>query len=444
MDRALPVQVWIMSMSSRRSLGRRAAWSWIVALGLLGCTPAPRPREAEPEEVRPGTLRIELPVGVGVRVDGEDRGSSPVRIRLPAGEHAVVLRTACAEVERVETLVAGKTTTIDDAPGLGFATLKLRVEAHDGAEIRPRVFLDDVEVPVSPMLRVPACAGELRVEAEGRGAYHEEIDLSRAAGETITREIMLAPGSDVVRIHGGDFVLGPTESQVEEWTDEWGDLMHPQVPVKVEDFEIDRTEVTAAQWFECRKEGGCVRDLAKWMSTDGVPQGLRHLCNLDTGPVEPVLREGHGDHPMNCVARWEAEDYCRWVGRRLPTSVEWEYAFKGGRSAQAWPWGNESPTCDHGALSLDGCEVEATAPVCSHPKGNSAQGICDLHGNVSEYVDPVDVGNRGRDLIQFSCMGASWKYEIEGFRGVMCWGRPKQVVGVGFRCGRSVTEGEGR
>lgn len=96
-------------------------------------------------------------------------------------------------------------------------------------------------------------------------------------------------------------------------------------------------------------------------------------------PLEP-------HHPVVHVNWFEAEAYCRWVGRRLPTEVEWEVAAAfdpGASDKRRFPWGNTDPTAAQ--ANLDGRQGN-TVNVAALPAGESACGCRQLIGNVWEWT----------------------------------------------------------
>lgn len=108
-------------------------------------------------------------------------------------------------------------------------------------------------------------------------------------------------------------------------------------------------------------------------------------------PRQPNFQQT-GSHPMVYIDWQDAAEFCDWVGGRLPTEAEWEYAARGGHADHVYWWGNElssdqanfgTNVCCDGAI--DGADRWLkTSPVASFPPNDF--GLYDMTGNVWEWV----------------------------------------------------------
>ena len=133
--------------------------------------------------------------------------------------------------------------------------------------------------------------------------------------------------------------------------------------VYLDAFWIDQTEVNHAMYNKCVEDGACEQSSSP------------RYDDLD-----------FADHPVIIVNWYDANDYCEWAGRRLPTEAEWEKAARGGLEGALYPWGNEDPVCTPGAVNgaqwMD-CSWSTVSVGTFAPNG---YGIFDVIGNVKEWV----------------------------------------------------------
>lgn len=172
------------------------------------------------------------------------------------------------------------------------------------------------------------------------------------------------PGQPVefILIGGGKFTMGTDNGQKQAT---------PIREVAIQDFYISPTLVTVEQYAECVIKGRCETP------------GTWGYCNWG--------KKDRQRHPINCVSWKDANDFARFVGggARLPSEAEYEYAATSRGKNQPYPWGKEEATCDRAVMSGDGgygCGGDGTMPVCSKPKGNTEQGLCDMVGNVWQWT----------------------------------------------------------
>ena len=153
----------------------------------------------------------------------------------------------------------------------------------------------------------------------------------------------------------------------------------PAHQVQLDAFWIDRTEVTNRGYQACVEAQACSPPLETGSFTRKTYFG------------EPE----YADYPVIWVTHAQAAAYCAWVGGRLPTEAEWEYAARSPEN-RTFPWGNtfepaNANYCDASAAAGptdptfdDG--YPDTAPVGQFPAGASWCGALDMAGNVREWV----------------------------------------------------------
>lgn len=139
--------------------------------------------------------------------------------------------------------------------------------------------------------------------------------------------------------------------------------------VKLPAFELDLAEVTVAAYRACLDAGAC--------SADGLDQNAE--CNWKA--------ERKADHPINCVTFAQAQAYCSWEGKRLPTEIEWEVAaqqdgFGSARQpGEDYGWALEMACHKCGTTGIrELAKNPGTCPVGTYPRPKSRLGLQDLVG----------------------------------------------------------------
>jgi formylglycine-generating enzyme required for sulfatase activity len=212
----------------------------------------------------------------------------------------------------------------------------------------------------------------------------------------------------------------------------------PQHAVYVDAFRMAKYEITTAQYERCVRT---------------------EVCRAPRDPTY-YADPGYADHPVVHVDWWDARTFCEWLGGRLPTEAEWEYAARG-PEGRTYPWG-DTFDCARGnfddetevdafvvAGGQGGCDgYERTAPVGSYPDGASWCGAHDMAGNAWEWTSSLfwdypyraDDGREDRTSVRARVVrGGSWDYTENdartAFRFVY---EPRWITShVGLRCAMS-------
>jgi formylglycine-generating enzyme required for sulfatase activity len=152
------------------------------------------------------------------------------------------------------------------------------------------------------------------------------------------------------------------------------------------------------------------------------------------------------DHPVVYVSWHDARDFCAFVGGRLPTEAEWEYAARGGNPRGIYPWGNAYAPDQANGEGVAGKDRWAlAAPVGSFPP--NGYGLHDMTGNVWEWTasvyrdNPFDGGAETEGPVSRKARvvrGGSWHYNPQRLRvSKRDFDSPAaRVFDVGFRCAR--------
>ncbi|MDH5231445.1 MAG: formylglycine-generating enzyme family protein [Gammaproteobacteria bacterium] len=166
-----------------------------------------------------------------------------------------------------------------------------------------------------------------------------------------------ADPNSMISIPAGEFIMGTNGRLPDEG---------PEHSVNLPGFQIDKYEVTNLQY--------------KKFIDDTGRRSPKHFRNR-------TFPEGKADHPVTYVSWKDANAYCQWAGKRLPTDQEWEKAARG-VDGRFFPWGNEFEIANANTpvrwtyLKIDG----DTTPVGAFEAGKSPYGLYDMSGNVWEWT----------------------------------------------------------
>jgi len=217
-------------------------------------------------------------------------------------------------------------------------------------------------------------------------------DMSKRAD----REIIGKDGAKMLLIPAGDFMMGSsTEGRADE---------EPVHHVSLDAFYLDKYEVTNKLFQKFVRETGYETTAEKEGRAAAVTSGGQWEVIPGANWRKPeggetVFESNREEHPVVSVSWYDAEAYCRWADKRLPTEAEFEYAGRAGTRTIYW-WGDGNPGSQRTANVADESAkrqfpdlpimagyddgYERSAPVGSFDP--NPWGLHDMIGNVSEWT----------------------------------------------------------
>jgi formylglycine-generating enzyme required for sulfatase activity len=251
------------------------------------------------------------------------------------------------------------------------------------------------------------------------------ISLLHAIPESKEITTKGTPPKGMVWIEGATYTRGTKENPDIPFNDE----ERPIHKVTVSGFYLDEHEVTNAQFREFVDATGYKTQAEKgWSKIDfpkAPPEALKPGCIVFSGPPRAVELRGQGaewqwwrfqegaswkhpagpqsnlkgleNYPVVCITWEDANAYCKWADKRLPTEAEWELAARGGNEGFDYIWGNspkpgtkwlanvftgEFPHKDTGEDGFKGA-----APIKSFPPNKF--GLYDMAGNAWEHCSDL-------------------------------------------------------
>ncbi len=297
------------------------------------------------------------------------------------------------------------------------------LQAHiDQPPSRPSAFRPDLPEPLEALIlealaKSPADRPQTCDDFRARlQKATDGVAQDRGAHDQPLAEVIHEPdGHDLVLIPAGVFQHGPNRRQI-----------------YLDDHYLARYPVTNQQFETFLKVTG-------YAPKD--EQADRFLSHWRGRTCPPQLQE----HPVVFVSWLDAQAYCTWAGRRLPTEAEWEKGARG-TDGRKYPWGRDEPSDAHANF---GRRRRGTVAVGPNDAGASPYGLHGMAGNVWEWCEDVDDQSfylhgperNPRCTVasgKVSCVvrGGSWMFDARSLRTYARASHPREfrLDGVGFRC----------
>ena len=238
----------------------------------------------------------------------------------------------------------------------------------------------------------------------------------------LQQSIILSPGTPIIPLAPPGMVTVPSGPYSYESSnnciegDQLADAVGVQMPwqghpsrsqkqlIRMHSFHIDKHLVTNEQYrrYVDRGDGKyfAPRDRQNWLKD--WPGGL--------------IPTGASNHPVRWVSRADASSYCRYYGKRLPTSWEWQYAAQG-TDGRRYPWGNTWDASLVARLS-NARNDPPTEDVDAHPESASPFGVEDMVGHLYQWTDEACDEHTCRAILRggsnYYAIGSPWYFPQPG------------------------------
>ena len=184
------------------------------------------------------------------------------------------------------------------------------------------------------------------------------LEMSYGRTEPMMMELIGKDGTPMALVPAGEFLMGSNDGASDE---------RPVHPVYLDAYYIDKFEVTTSRYLAFLQATGR-KPPDKWNEVNPLFDWARPVVGVDWN---------------------DADAYCRWAGKRLPTEAEWEKAARG-TEGQKYPWGAEEPSDSVANFDWDSRRTwrgySTLTPVGSFESGKSPYWLYDTGGNVWEWV----------------------------------------------------------
>jgi len=218
------------------------------------------------------------------------------------------------------------------------------------------------------------------------------------------------------------------------------DIELPEHKVYLNDYKIDIFPITNQQYLEFIEDGGY--ETYKYWLSDGWEKVKTNEWNApmywEKIDGNWMIQNFHGlknvspKEPVCHVSYYEAEAYCKWAGKRLPTEAEWEKAAcwnETKKQKTIFPWGNDLPTQQH--ANLFESHIWGCTDIGSYPEGRSHYGCHQMIGDIWEWTASEFTGYSGFKS-SFDEYNDKWFTNQKVLRGGS-FGTPKMSIRGSYR-----------